>query len=134
LASHYHVAYGLAGYGPDGADGFACFDEVGAALEYARDELARDVDMAHEDAHALADDGQYEDAWRAIVRMEDLEVLRANLDPARRQAPLYRDAAAAYAQLQTDQAGAFPHDVSETSRLYLWECDVDGCEHCEEDR
>jgi hypothetical protein len=132
-AAHWHVAYGLAGYGPDGADGFASFDSLGDALDYARDELSTDVDMAYEDAHILAEQSQYRDAWMAIERMERLELLRANLDPRRADAPLYRDDAAAYRALQESQAAGFPHDVSDSSRLYLWQCDVADCDHCEEE-
>lgn len=133
MSAHFHVAYGLAGYGPDGADEFASFATLAEALDYARDELVADVDMAHEEAHALADAGDYESAWRAIERMERLETLRANLDPKRAQAPLYRDNPGAYAQLQESQAAAFPHDVAGNSRLYLWECESPvTCEHLAE--
>ena len=133
VSPHWHVATGLAGYGPDGADGFACFDSLGGALEYARDELSTFVDMAHEGAHMFAEAKQYEEAWQEVARCESLELLRANLDPARVSAPLYRDDAAAYASLQEDQAAAFPHDVSHNARLYLWECDEPECEHCDEE-
>ena len=149
--AHFHVASGLAGYGPDAADsdGFAQFDTLAEALEYARDELDSWVDMAHEGAHDMAlhasqyhaafklDSSRedmramalehYADAWSELERSEALEILRANLDPARRNAPLYRDDAAAYAALQRTQADEFPHDVSHNSRLYLWECSED-CE------
>jgi hypothetical protein len=127
---HYHVASGLAGYGPDASDsdGFPTFETLGEALDYARDELLVFIDMAHEDAHALADDGQYEDAWRQIERVEALENLRANLDTKRASAPLYVDDAAAYAALQESQLAEFPHDVSHNARLYVWSCVETECE------
>lgn len=132
-STHWHVATGLVGYGPDGADGFATFDTLAGALDYARDELSMFVDMAHEEAHAFGDEGQFEEAWRAVLLMERLELLRANLDPARSQAPLYRDDPPAYFALLESQANEFPHDVSHNTRLYLWQCDDPAsCEHGEE--
>ena len=130
---HWHVATGLAGYGPEGADGFVTFSTLSDALEYARDEISTFVDMAHEDAHACGAAGMFEDAWREVLRIEDLESWRANLDPARRSAPLYREDPAAYASMQEEQAAQFPRDVSYNTRLYLWQCeDPATCEHGEE--
>lgn len=126
--SHYHVAHGLAGYGPDVDEGTATFETLGEALEYARDELAGDVDIAHESAHSFGDAGQFENAWREVLRMESLELLRANLDPARAQAPLYANDPAAYRALQESQAGMFPVDAyGPAGRLYLWDCDEAEC-------
>ena len=131
-APHWHVASGLAGYGPDGADGFASFDSLGDAIDYARDELTTYVDMAHQDMHASGEAGEYEAAWQSLLLVERLELLRANLDPARASAPLYRGDPAAYRALQESQADEFPHDVSHNARLYLWECAEPDCEHCED--
>lgn len=138
--SHWHVATGLAGYGPEGSDGFACYATLADALEGAREEMRSFVDMAHDAAHGFGDAGQFEDAWLEVLRCERLEVLRANLDPARRDAPLYRDRAGyppgdeRWCKLQESQAADFPHDVSHNTRLYLWQCeDPAGCEHCEEE-
>jgi hypothetical protein len=135
MSSHYHVATGLAGYGPDASDtdGFATFDTLGSALDYARDELATFIEMAHEGSHAAADAGDYEQAWLEVCRVETLDTLRANLDPSRKQAPLYVDDDAAYAALQETQAADFPHDVSHNARLYLWECDEPDCESAADD-
>lgn len=127
---HWHVASGLAGYGPDAADsdGFPTFGTLAEALDYARSELSVYVDMAHEEAHALADSEDFRGAWEAVVRMQELETMRANLDPSRATAPLYRDNPDAYASLQDSQAADFPHDVTHNSRLYLWACDEPDCE------
>lgn len=128
---HWHVATGLAGYGPEASDsdGFATFASLADALEYARDELVWFVDYAHEGAHAFGEAGQFEDAWKEVLRVEELENLRANLSPTRRLAPLYRDDPAAYAALQESQAAEFPHDVSHNTRLYLWQCETpDDCD------
>ena len=127
---HYHVATGLAGYGPDAADsdGFATFESLADALDYARSELSTFIDMAHESAHMFGASEQYKDAWTEILRCEDLELWQANLDPARKDAPLYRDDSAAYAAMQAEQAAQFPRDVSYNTRLYLWDCAEDPCD------
>ncbi len=132
-ANHWHVATGLSGYGPDGADGFASFDSLAQALDYARDEMRDAIDFAHDGAHGFAQAEDYESAWNEVLRIESLETLRANLDPARQSAPLYRDDPVAYAALLESQAADFPHDWSEHTRLYLWQCeDPATCEHGEE--
>jgi len=127
---HYHVATGLAGYGPDAADsdGFATFESLADALSYARDDLSAFIDFAHDGAHGFASQGDFESAWNEVVRMEDLENWQANLDPARANAPLYRDDSAAYAAMQAEQAAQFPRDVSHNTRLYLWDCAEDPCD------
>jgi hypothetical protein len=131
-APHWHVATGLAGYGPDGDDGFACFDTLSDALEYAREEITRSVDDADETAYAHADNRDYEAAWQEKRRADDLTALAANLAPTRREAPAYRDDPAAYASMQEDQAAQFPYAVSHNTRLYLWQCDDPAaCEHCD---
>jgi hypothetical protein len=133
-ASHWHVATGLAGYGPDGSDGYATFATLAEALDYARDELRFAVDHAHESAHAHGDAGDYESAWENVLACERLETLRANLDPARASAPLYRDDAAAFVALQESQAADFPHDLTGADRLYLWQCEEPSeCDHVDEE-
>lgn len=127
--THYHVATGLAGYGPDAADtdGYPTFDTAQEALSYARDELTTWIDFAAETAQSYAAGEDYEQAWKESQRADDLETLRANLDPARREAPLYRDNPTAYQTLVQEQVGGFPHDVSYNTRLYLWQCDESEC-------
>lgn len=126
---HYHVAYGLAGYGPDASDsdGFPTFESLGDALSYARDELSTDVDSLHISARMLAESEDYKGAWFEMMRAEDLDILRMNLDPARASAPLYVDDAVAYRALQQSQLADFPVDVSASSRLYVWDCTETEC-------
>ncbi len=132
---HYHVAYGLAGYGPDGADGYASFEDLAGALEYASDYLRESADMLEEEAEAEAENGRYEDAWKAHKHADRLELQRMNQDlERRRNAPMYVDDDEAYAALLDDLAGAYPIDVdSRSCRLYLWACDEAGCDHWEDD-
>lgn len=123
--THYHVAYGLAGYGPDDIGGQ--LETLSDALECARDELATDVDSAHEAILSHIESQEWEQACEAFTAMEALEILRMNLDPKRRSAPMYVNDPAAYAALQETQLDLFPVDVGTSSRLYVWECDAD-CE------
>jgi hypothetical protein len=132
METHFHVAHGISGYGPDGADGFPTFDTLADALDYAREELATDLDMAHETAHGFAEAGDYESAWKEILRMEALELLRANLDPKRKSAPAYANDPAAYAEMQEGQAAEFPVAVSHSCNLYLWDCAESDCKDEEE--
>ncbi len=126
-SAHYHVQSGLAGYGPDCDENTATFENLSEALDYARDEFLVYIDMLDGDMRQLASQGDYEESWRTFEFIERLEFLRANLDPRRANAPLYRDDAAAYAALQESQADEFPHDVSHNSRLYLWTCTEAEC-------
>lgn len=130
MSSHFHVASGLAGYGPDASDsdGFARFDTLGEALQYVHEsELPLWIDQAHETAQCLAAGEDYRGAWYEVVRADDLEALRQNLNPARRSAPMYVDDLAAYEAMQQDQLATFPRTVSDSSRLYVWECDESYC-------
>lgn len=120
----YYVAFGLSGYGPDLEPEDEGFESLGEALLAARDELARAIDDCHSLAHACGAAGNYREAWLEVVRMEELETLRANLDPARAKAPLYHEDPAAYERLQRTQLDElFPVDTSEAGRLYVWEAD-----------
>ncbi len=135
--THWHVASGLAGYGPDCDEGTPTFHDLGDALEYARDELSVYVDMAYDGARSSAEpwapEGHeaaapdYETAWQEVSRAWELETLRANLDPKRSEAPLYAGDTDAYSALQRSQAEEFPHDVSYNARLYLWDCQNEEC-------
>ncbi len=132
---HYHVAYGVAVYAPDGADGYASFEDLAGALEYASDYLQESADAAYELADVYADEGRFEEAWTELRLSRALELQRMNQDiERRRNAPLYKDDDEAYAALLEDLAGAYPVDVdSRSCRLYLWGCDEAGCEHWEDD-
>lgn len=127
---HWHVAHGLTGYGPDASDsdGFATFDEIRAVSDHVRDELSTDVDHAIETAHALAESGDFEGAWNEYLRSGSLENLRANLSNERANAPLYAGNPEAWnASLLDLLESQFPVDVSDNTRLYVWQCEESDC-------
>ena len=131
--THWHIATGLAGYGPDGADGFGTAETLDDAAEYARDELRNAVDSCEEGADILAGEGRFEQAWNEHKRADRLEILRANIDPERQNAPLYKDRPEVWAETLSRILGEeFPCDISEHSRLYVWQCDDSECEHRED--
>jgi hypothetical protein len=121
---HTHVASGLAGYGPDAADsGFIVTHNVRETAEAIRDELNAWADIAYQSAEALADSGDFEQAWTEHKRSQSLETLRMNLDSKREEAPLYKDNPALWeSTLQRLINENFPLDVSHNSRLYVWDC------------
>lgn len=128
---HYHVAHGLAGYGPDASDsdGFITCDDVRETADAIREELRMDVDYSFETAQAYADAGDYERAWHERARSDALEILRATFDNARQNAPLYRDDPNAWTEtLVRLIAETFPLDVSENGRLYVWLCTETDCQ------
>lgn len=128
--NHFHVATGLQGYGPDAADGYGTYavDALSDVAEAIRGELADAVDYLWQSHSALGEAGQYEDAYRAIVLTQHLDAMRANLDPKRADAPLYRDDAAAWqATLRRLVLDAHGTDITDNTRLYVWECDNAEC-------
>jgi hypothetical protein len=132
---HTHVASGLAGYGPDAADsnGFIVTHNVRETAEAIRDELNAWADVAYEAAEALADSGDYEQAWTEHKRSQALETLRMNLDSKREEAPLYKGKPELWeATLWRLINENFPLDVSHNSRLYVWDCIEDDAETEEE--
>lgn len=149
--AHWHVATGLAGYGPDGSDGFDTASEVTEIPDLVRFELDTAIQGASDDAHACRESadkafGQgnrdaalegYRDAFKAIDLADGLVTLHANLDPERANAPVYRDApdkwTATILQIVADN---FPLDLDTrgSGRLYVWECESpDVCEHANEE-
>lgn len=129
MGQHWHVASGIVGYGPDPADdGFATLHTVHEIADAVRYELDSYADAAHDFAEQLAGDGDFESAWREHKRSEELGTLVLNLDPARTQAPLYRNDPARWEQTLWTLLGELPLDVSDLARLYLWECSEDECE------
>lgn len=127
VKSHWHCATGIAGYGPDAADGdFAMAHTVDGLCDMIRWELDSGGDYAHEEADSLAEVGQFEEAWASLTRSRELDTLRANLDPQRRHAPLYAQHGASWAaSVLRIVSETFPVDYSEYGRIYVWECGED---------
>jgi hypothetical protein len=134
--THWHIATGLAGYGPDGSDGYGTADSPASLAAALTDELARHASAEWETADVYGDDGQYEQAWRTLTRARGLETLAHNFDPKRANSPLYRHDPAAWESTVEDMTRkTFPLDVSHNTRLYVWECELDSavCEHAKEE-
>ncbi len=130
--THTHIASGLAGYGPDASDsdGFTTTHTVRETAEAIREKLSIWADNAYESAEALADAGQFEEAWTEHRRVGAMNVLRMNLDGIRAESPLYksRDSEAWDTTLARLISENFPLDVSPNSRLYVWDCSETECE------
>ena len=132
----YFIAYGLAGYGPSGEDGYAYADTWRNLADTVNQYLRESADEQHEAAHAIASDGDYEEAWTSILRSEELSAKAASFDNARENAPLYRDDPKLWEDTIKRMTGeTFPLDVSHNTRLYVWPCEDDEtwAEHTAED-
>jgi hypothetical protein len=131
---HWHVATGLAGYGPDGSDGFGTGLSVTETAGLIESELNLASESARELAVARAAAKKYKDAWETMVRSDELDTLALNFSPKRKDAPLYKDNESAWEEEIKRKIGeTFPLDIPEHSRLYVWEHEDDECEHLEED-
>lgn len=128
MHTHLHIGYGIVGYGPENDDGTPTLDTWEDVADYLHSELSTVVDMIGEDADAHADTGEYETAWHTLKRSDDVDILRRNLDPRRRFAPLYANDPAAWNDtIQRTIADNFPLDVTGATRLYVWECAETEC-------
>ncbi|GAA3751134.1 hypothetical protein [Micromonospora maritima] len=128
--THWHVATGLAGYGPDGSDGYGTATDMPTLADLIRSEL-RDASSAEDEtSRSIAEAGDYEDAWKIKTRSEELDTLAANFDNKRADAPLYAGRPDLWAEtVQRLAVEKFPLDISYNTRLYVWPCEESGCEH-----
>jgi hypothetical protein len=127
--SHFHIGYGIAGYGPDVDEGAPTLGSWEDVCDYLHAELSTVVDMIGEDAEGHAARGDYETAWNTSKRADAVDILRRSLDPKRAVAPLYRDDPGAWrATIERTVRESFPLDTSGAIRLYVWECSEDECE------
>lgn len=129
MTAHWHVATGIAGYGPDAADdNFDTLTSIREVAESVRYELDACADIAHDAAVAFADAGDFEQAWSEHVRSEDLGTRSLNLDAKREGAPLYVGNPGLWEEtLQRLTGECSGMDVTPSVRLYVWECTED-CE------
>ncbi|MEU4534367.1 hypothetical protein AB0G15_05830 [Streptosporangium sp. NPDC023825] len=152
-ATHWHIATGLTGHGPDGYNEFGTATEVtgsGGLADQVSDELKRCAESAYESATAMRDvakqareagnDGNELDASRDALtewaRSEELDHARMNFDETDKlDAPVYKENPALWPERVLKLVGEmFPLDISRNSRLYVWLCEAgDACEHLSED-
>lgn len=136
MKAHWHVATGFAGYGPDGADGYATADDVIGAADLARDDLREEIGGLSDTAESYADMKDFESAWKSHKLADELDIVRANISPKRAEAPLYRDQPGAWREMLTQLIGqTFPLalDIDGSRRLYVWECETPDCDQTDDD-
>lgn len=126
-SSHWHVATGLQGYGPESDEfGFPTFEDSDDGLIELVDEVHRILDefseWEFESADALGESGQFEDAWKTRKHSDELDTLARNWSNDRRSAPAYAGDPALWSDWVRSNLDAFPIDVSFNTRLYVWDC------------
>jgi hypothetical protein len=133
---HWHVATGLAGYGPDAADsdGFAYATTTDGLASLIQQECNSVAEQLYETAQTYGTAEQYEDAWKTLKRSEEFGIMALNFDPARARAPLYVHDPQAWTETVMRLIDEhFPADF-EHSRLYVWKCQhPDDCDSYEDD-
>ncbi|TKK84612.1 hypothetical protein FDA94_28705 [Herbidospora galbida] len=134
---HWHIAHGLAGYGPDGADGYNTATEIsgsGGLADQISDELDRDAESAHGLIRTEGEAGNFKEAFEAWELHDKLTTLSLNFSIRREDAPLYKDDKPLWERTVLRLvAENFPLDVSDNSRMYVWECTEPECEHLTDD-
>ena len=120
-----YVKHGVTGYGPDLEPEDMPAETIRELCEIIRGELDMDADILEGTAAAMADSGDYESAWRAHTRADELLTLAMNLDYERRAtAPLYvDDVPALEATMLRIIRERFPLEISSgpAITLYVWE-------------
>jgi hypothetical protein len=143
MTTHWHVASGLAGYGPDGDDGYADAVTWRELADLLHGELNQVAEYLHEVAEGEATDGDKALAYDLIRKSEEAERLARNLDDSRADAPLYADNADLRdATVEALVESHFPYYYDHTVgpgnaarlALYAWPCEAGSeCEHVEDD-
>ncbi len=126
--ARFHVASGFSGYGPDASDGnWAYADDIETLCNVIREEMSHWIDFEYESAISLGDAKQYESAWNMIRNSDRLSTLAANLNPERKNAPLYANDWDKWSEdTSLVIANNFPMAVNEgKSTIYVWECSCD---------
>lgn len=129
---HWHVATGLAGYGPDASDteGFAVAWSASSAADMAVDEIRRSLDMLADTASNEAEQENYKEAWDNVQLSQELDIIARNLSSERASAPLYVGTDGKWELAVADLLGStFPLDLDTDgrSRLYVWQCQEFEC-------
>jgi len=121
----YYVKTGLSGYGPDlEPDDMPARSWESVASEIAW-ELIQAADYAMEGAYIAGDtEGDYERAWKEFKRSEFLASVAQELNNERANAPLYAGRPELWhATIHSIITARFPLDISDNTRLYVWECE-----------
>jgi len=139
MVGHWHVAGGLAGYGPDSCDGYGTATSWVQLADLLAEELGNAAEYLHEVSEAAGQFGDKEQAWDLHKEADEADTLARNFANERANAPLYAGFPDAWdAEVQRLAEAHFPfhyeHTVGpgNTARLalYAWECDEgDACEH-----
>lgn len=121
----YYVKTGLAGYGPELDESDMPAPTWESVANYIYSELGYAADSAMENAYTAGDtEGDYERAWKEFKRSENLGALAAELDNKRAKAPLYAGRTKLWhATIYSIINARFPLDISDNTRLYVWECE-----------
>jgi hypothetical protein len=148
--THWHVASGLTGYGPDASSttyGTACtIRELAALLEGdLKDAAESEFQTASAIVYSPDNDPDsvplenYKEAWLTEKHGEELASIAMNFSPDRLDAPLYKDNAPLWEEtikrLVAEHFGYFGMgtlQIAHNSTLYIMECSEDNCEHLKE--
>lgn len=138
MTGHWHVAGGLAGYGPDGSDGYGTATSGAQLADMLADELRGAADYLHEGAEATAESDKAA-AWDVSKEAEAAATLALNFDNKRSEAPLYAGRPDDWdAEVERLAREHFPYYYDHTVgpgdsarlSLYAWRCDAgETCEH-----
>lgn len=142
---HFHVAYSIGSYDPDGSEGFLWAETLTGVADLLSTAFEESGDMARDEAVGLAGSLLFEEAWDANERALDLWNRATNWDMDRRKAaPLYKDDPDALNAsilrwladtFGSENGGGFP--VGEHRYLNVWKCVTSGtgdvCEHLTEE-
>lgn len=148
---HWHQAFGLPGYGPEGTDGFATAKTVYNGLDVLMyDGLKEAAEIVYQDSQACSDaadrcrdQGHDKDelgnlrGYRAAnKRAYEIDILSMNVNPNRADKVPTWDA-----YILGVMGDKFPMDITHNTRLYVWECESPyecqhitfECKHCPRD-
>jgi hypothetical protein len=144
MTTHWHVASGLAGYGPDGDDGYAYAVTWRELAGLLHGELNQAAEYLYEGAEGTAVGGDKALAYDLIKESEEAETMAQNLADSRPDAPLYADNADLWnttvkALVESHFPYYYDHTVGPGNAarlaLYAWPCEAGSeCEHVEDPR
>ncbi|TDC01136.1 hypothetical protein E1091_03455 [Micromonospora fluostatini] len=94
------------------------------------EECQRSAGAETDGAEGLAESGDFEGAWKTHKRSDALATMAHNFDNRRADAPIYVGRSDLWHDTIRRMAQeAHLRDVSDNSRLYVWECTDVECEH-----